>query len=347
MTSLAQDHASTTARPRLIAYWLLFSAAMVFAMTVIGAITRLTESGLSMVEWRPLIGTIPPLSEAEWLRVFDLYRDTPEYRIINRGMSLEEFRHIFFWEWLHRVWGRSIGVVYALPLLLFWLRGWIPAGYGRRLLVLLVLGGLQGLLGWYMVQSGLIDRPSVSHYRLAAHLSLALVIYALLIWTALDLLSPEPRSTDQPAARSRRIRRQVWITLGLLSVTIVWGAFVAGLDAGLLYNTWPLMNGAVIPPEAVGPEPVWLSPVENRAMIQFLHRWLGVATLVAVLALTWRCLADPRTGTVALAAGVAAVVQVCLGVFTLLQMVPIPLAAAHQAGAVVLLTTLLVLARRA
>ena len=166
MTTLADRHADTTTRPGTrpgaIALWLLFTAFMVFAMTVIGAITRLTESGLSMVEWRPLIGALPPLSEAEWHRVFDLYRETPEYRAIHSGMSLAEFQQIFFWEWLHRLWGRLIGVVYALPLLVFWLRGAIPQGYHRRLLVLLGLGALQGLLGWFMVQSGLVDRPSVS-----------------------------------------------------------------------------------------------------------------------------------------------------------------------------------------
>ncbi|MCB9959612.1 MAG: COX15/CtaA family protein [Rhodospirillaceae bacterium] len=328
-----------------MAMWLLFTAFMVFAMTVIGAITRLTESGLSMVEWRPLIGALPPLSDAEWQRVFDLYRETPEYRAVHHGMTLAEFQQIFFWEWLHRLWGRLIGVVYALPLLVFWLRGAIPQGFHRRLLVLLALGALQGLLGWFMVKSGLIDRPSVSHYRLAAHLAVALVIYGVLVWTALDLRDVVAGRTRPLVARPG-VRRLVWVTLGLLAVTIVWGAFTAGLDAGMMYNTWPLMNGAIVPPEAFALDPAVLNAVETRGMVQFIHRWLGAITMLAALAAGWRCLADPRTGGPALAVGAAAIVQVCLGIFTLLEVVPVALAAAHQAGAVVLLTALLVLVRR-
>lgn len=345
MTTLADRHAATAQRPGAMATWLLVTAFMVFAMTVIGAITRLTESGLSMVEWRPLIGALPPLSDAEWQRVYDLYRQTPEYRAIHTGMSLAEFQQIFFWEWLHRLWGRLIGVVYALPLLVFWLRGAIPQGFHRRLLVLLALGALQGLLGWFMVKSGLIDRPSVSHYRLAAHLAVALVIYGFLVWTAMDLRDVAAGRT-RPLVERPGMRRLVWVTLGLLAVTIVWGAFTAGLDAGMMYNTWPLMNGAIVPPEAFALDPAVLNAVETRGMVQFLHRWLGVITMLAALVASWRCLADPRSGGPALAVGAAAIVQVCLGIFTLLEVVPVVLAAAHQAGAVILLTALLVLVRR-
>ena len=329
--TLAADHRpATTTAPTAVIVWLIACAGMVFAMTVIGAITRLTESGLSMVEWRPLIGAIPPLSDAEWQRVFDLYRDTPEYRLRNAGMGLEAFKTIFFWEWLHRLWGRLIGVVFAVPFLWFWLRGRLPRGMAPKLFGLLVLGGLQGVLGWYMVQSGLIDRPSVSHYRLAAHLGLALVIYALLVWLILDAIRG-----GRPAAA--RAGGHAWGTLGVLAVTIVWGAFVAGMDAGLAYNTWPLMGGVLLPPEAWALSPAWLNAVDNTAMVQFIHRWLGIVTLLAALSLAWGCVRNDRPGLGA-AVAAASVAQVGIGIATLLTAVAIPVAALHQAGAVVLLT---------
>lgn len=331
---------------RAIAVWLLITAALVFAMTVIGAITRLTESGLSMVEWRPLVGTLPPLSEDEWLRVFELYRQTPEYLYLNAGMSLAEFQRIFFWEWLHRLWGRLIGLVFLVPFLWFWLSGRLDRPLFWRLLGLLLLGGLQGLLGWFMVMSGLVDRPSVSHYRLAAHLGLALVIYSLLIWQALALLRPRPDGVETaptgalavPAGHARA-------ALGLVGVTILWGAFVAGLDAGLAYNSFPLMDGAFLPPEAWALSPAWLNFVENTALVQFTHRWLGIAAALVVLALWWRVLVCEALaeGTRRLANGLAAMVllQVILGVATLLAGVPVWLGALHQAGAVLVLTLLL------
>lgn len=324
-----------------VAFWLLGCAGMVFAMAVIGAITRLTESGLSMVEWRPLIGTLPPLSDAEWQRVFDLYRQTPEYRLVNAGMSLEAFREIFFWEWLHRLWGRLIGIVFAVPFLWLWLTGRIPRPLMPRLLVVLALGAGQALMGWYMVQSGLVDRPSVSQYRLAAHLGLAFLIYGLLVWLALGLLDD---GRDRPAVASA-LRRHTWISLGIAAVTVLWGAFVAGLDAGLAYNTFPLMNGALLPPEAFNLMPAWLNAFENTALVQFIHRWLGMATAVVVLVLAWRGRLIPgNVGRLAIAAGVMALLQVALGIATLLLAVPIVLGALHQAGALVLVTLLLWLA---
>ena len=229
---------------RYISNWLFFTAFMVFSMAIIGAITRLTESGLSMVEWRPLIGALPPLSEAEWQRVFDLYRETPEYQKKNFGMDIDEFKTIFFWEWFHRLWGRMIGVVYALPLFYFWLRKQIPDGYKLKLFLGLILGGMQGVMGWYMVESGLIDRPSVSHFRLAAHLSLAFIIFGYLLWVAFDLR--EIRASEKTTFC---LRRHGWTSLVLLAITIIWGAYVAGLDAGMVYNTWPLMGTQLIPHE--------------------------------------------------------------------------------------------------
>ena len=337
-----------------VAVWLLVCAGMVVAMTVIGAITRLTESGLSMVEWRPLIGTVPPLNEAEWLRVFDLYRETPEYRLRNAGMSLDAFKEIFFWEWFHRLWGRLIGVVFALPLAWFWLSGRLSAVTGvphvkRRLLVLLLLGAAQGVMGWYMVESGLVDRPSVSQYRLAAHLGLALLIYGLCLWLGLALLRPQAGRGDAAAAPVAG-----WWALVALSVAIAWGAFVAGLDAGIGFNTWPLMDGDILPPEAFITEPpfvagsevvpAWSLPFENRAMVQFAHRWIAVAATAVVLWAAWQAVQqDPRRPVRLLAIGLAVSVclQVILGIVTLLTLVPIFWAAVHQAGAVLVLSLLL------
>jgi len=338
------------AAARRLAVWLLVCAGMVFAMAVIGAITRLTESGLSMVEWRPLIGAVPPLGEAEWQRVFDLYRQTPEYRYRNAGMTLAEFRTIFFWEWFHRLWGRAIGLAFAVPLAVFWLAGTIRRvrhvpGLGVWLVGLLVLGGLQGVMGWVMVQSGLVDRPSVSQYRLAAHLGLAFLIFGLLLWLALRLLAPPGAAPPAAGPRTRSLRRHAAGALALVALTVLWGALVAGLDAGLAYNTWPLMAGRFLPPEAFSIVPVWLNPTENTAMVQFLHRWLAVAAAGVVLALAWRLWRLPGGGLAGtgLALGAAAIAQVALGVATLLSVVWIPLAAAHQAGAFVLVG-LLVLA---
>ncbi len=346
--------AQDAAPDRAMALWLYGVAALVFAMTVIGAITRLTESGLSMVEWRPLIGALPPLSEAEWQRVFDLYRETPEYRLKNAGMSLEDFRRIFFWEWFHRLWGRLIGLAYAVPLAWFWLRGHLAGrpGLSLRLLGLLVLGGLQGVLGWYMVASGLVDRPSVSHYRLAAHLGLAVLIYALLVWQATDLLDGGRAARAQAVAGGRRLG---WLALAAVAVTAVWGAFVAGLDAGIGYNTWPRMGAYWLPPQALSVEAAyvaapaavapWQLPFENTALVQFLHRWLAFLALAGVLAFSVQ-VARAGLARVAAALAVVGVGQVVLGIATLLSFVAIPLAALHQAGALVLIGLLILTIRR-
>lgn len=355
MTAVALSAGTAARDTRPIAVWLLICAGMVFAMTIIGAITRLTESGLSMVEWRPLIGTLPPLSDAEWQRVFDLYRQTPEYRINNAGMTLAQFQEIFFWEWFHRLWGRLIGVVFAVPFLWFWATGRIPRPLLPKLAGLLVLGALQGVLGWYMVMSGLVDRPSVSQYRLAAHLSLAVLIYALLVWLALDLMRGARRDARRFAlpAGAEAAHRHAWAAIAVVAVTIFWGALVAGIDAGLAYNTFPLMDGRVLPPEALSLTPAWLNLFENTAMVQFVHRWLGIVTGLAVLALWWRGRQVAASGIdreagligdLAAAAGIMVLVQIGLGIATLLLYVPIPLAAAHQAGALVLLTLLLAFA---
>lgn len=299
--------------------WLFFTAFMVFAMAVIGAITRLTESGLSMVEWKPLIGAIPPLSEAEWHRVFDLYKETPEFQHKNSWMQLEDFKKIFFWEWLHRLWGRVIGLVYALPLLWFWVRGQIPQGYKGKLLFVLLLGAGQGFMGWYMVMSGLVDRPDVSHFRLAAHLSLALVIYAALLWIAFDL-----KGRDKISCSFGQLRHG-WIAFAFIAVTIVWGAFVAGLDGGMVYNTWPKMDAHWIPPEVTG----LFAITHDPAAVQFVHRWIAVLTGLIVFSYAWRV----KSGSIAF----MMFAQIGLGIATVMTQVSIPLAAAHQAGAMILI----------
>ena len=313
----------TSQSNKTVENWLLFTAFMVFAMAVIGAITRLSESGLSMVEWRPLIGALPPLSESEWERVFTLYQQTPEYQKKNFGMELSEFKTIFFWEWFHRLWGRLIGLVYALPLLYFWVRDQIPQGYKLKLLIGLFLGGAQGLIGWYMVKSGLVDRPSVSHFRLAAHLSLAFIIYGYLLWIAFDLRADKKQNV------SFCLKRHGWSALFLLSVTIIWGAFVAGLDAGLVYNTWPKMGSYWIPPELTS----LISLIQDPVSVQFFHRCIAIVAFLTVVAYAWR-IKSPALGFVVL-------IQVGLGISTLLTQVWIPLAALHQAGAFILVGLLI------
>jgi cytochrome c oxidase assembly protein subunit 15 len=319
--------------------WLLACCAMIAAMVVIGGVTRLTHSGLSMVEWRPLVGILPPLGEAEWQRTFELYQATPEYQKINRGMTLAEFKGIFFWEYVHRVWGRLIGVVFAVPFLWFLVRRRIPRRLAPHLVVMFVLGGLQGLMGWYMVMSGLVDRPDVSQYRLTAHLGFAVAIFGYILWVALGLLRPRPSETE-PAAPPG-LRHFAAALAGLVLITLLSGGFVAGLDAGFAYNTFPLMDGRLVPEGLLALEPLWLNLFDNVGMVQFEHRVLAVLTLVAALVF-WvvarRGGLPPGARLPVHALAATTVVQVGLGVSTLLLFVPVSLAAAHQIGAVALFT---------
>ncbi len=319
---------------------------MVFAMAVLGAVTRLTESGLSMVEWKPLIGVLPPFSETEWNRVFALYRQTPEFRVYNAAMDLEGFKQIFFWEWLHRLWGHLVGVVFLAPLLWFIARNRVPRALVPQLFGLFVLGGAQGVIGWFMVKSGLVDQPHVSHYRLALHLGTAIVIYGAILWVALGILNPAPLAGRRLQAVG--LRRHARWALGLVALTILWGAFVAGLRAGFAYNSFPLMAGHWIPPEIATLTPWWLNAFENTAAVQFLHRVLALSTGAVVLALVWRVRAAVLPGHAGLAAGLLGgmvLVQIGLGIATLLSVVAIPLAAAHQAGALMLVGLLVWLLR--
>lgn len=345
MSAFAAHSDSTAVRRapmRAVGLWLLGCCAMVLAMAVIGAITRLTESGLSIMEWAPISGTLPPLSQAEWERLFALYQQIPEYQQVNAWMGLDEFKTIFWWEYIHRLWGRLIGVVFVVPLAWFWLRGRIDRPLGRKLLIALALGAAQGLLGWFMVASGFSERTDVSQYRLTAHLGLALVIYGYLLWLALSVLWPRPeRSRD---AGAPALRRALWGLLALVAVTIASGGFVAGLNAGLTYNTFPLMDGDLIP-RSYGMMTPWIVNLfENIAAVQFNHRLLAVITVGAAIVLwLWSLSRDlapaAQLGFAALV--IVALIQLALGITTLLLVVPITLGALHQAGAVLVLTATL------
>ena len=325
------------ANRRAIARWLLVIAAMVFAMVVLGGVTRLTESGLSIVDWRPLVGWLPPLSEAGWQELFERYKAFPEYLKKNAGMTLAGFKAIFWLEYLHRLWGRLIGLAFLLPFLWFWLRGRIEKALLPRLAGLFVLGGLQGLLGWVMVKSGLVDRPSVSQYRLAAHLALAVVIYGALVWTAWGLASRGEGLGEVP----RWLRGYAGVLMGMICATLVVGAFVAGLDAGLIYNTFPKMGEGLVPPDLWRPGLGFLNLFENPVTVQFSHRVLAIATLLAVY-LFWAASRAARLGpALRLSCSglmLAANLQAFLGVATLVLFVPVWLGALHQAGALVLFT---------
>jgi cytochrome c oxidase assembly protein subunit 15 len=365
---------------RAIAYWLLLCCAMIFAMVVIGGITRLTLSGLSITEWQPVTGIVPPLSRADWIAEFEKYQQIPQYKLLNAGMSLGEFKHIFMWEYVHRLWGRLIGFAYALPLIWFLVRRQVPRRLVLPLAGVFLLGFAQGALGWYMVESGLADRVSVSQYRLVAHLALALAIYGLTLWIALGILAGvrikpslalqerRDRPPRWPAGEgagaesgihpitpalspngrervSSRWRRAAEALVGLVALTIMAGGFVAGLHAGLTYNTFPLMDGSFVPAGYAALKPFLLNWFENIAAVQFNHRVLAMTTAACVL-LLWLAgsrAALPRPARMALHALLgAALLQFALGVTTLLLVVPVPLGAAHQAGAVLLLTAAIV-----
>lgn len=317
-----------------VRWWLAFVAGLVAATAIVGAATRLTGSGLSITEWAPIMGVVPPLSDAQWQEAFDRYREIPQYKLINKGMSLDGFRGIFWWEWSHRLLARSIGVVFLLPLLWFMARRAIPRHLLARLWLLLGLGGLQGAVGWYMVRSGLVDRVDVSQYRLAVHLGLAALIFAGLIWTLLDLM-PE-RDEVRLATVSRRQRLGAAIVAGLVFLQILLGALVAGLKAGRTYNTWPLMDGALLPAGLLQLTPWWINAFENAATVQLNHRLMAYLVVVMGLLQAWRVMRsadDERVRISGLAVAVLIFAQAALGVWTLLAWVPLGLGVAHQAGA--------------
>jgi len=319
---------------RQIAYWLFFCAAVIFGMILLGGVTRLTNSGLSMVDWKPLMGVVPPMSEADWQHMFYKYQQFPEYQKINMGMSLEEFKSIFMYEYLHRVLGRLIGVIFTVPFLFFLFTKRIKAGLTPKLVLMLLGGGFQGLLGWYMVKSGLVDKPDVSQYRLTAHLGAAVLIYSFILWTAFGLVSTK---TKQPIA----LGRFAYTLSGLIFLMILSGGLVAGTKAGFAYPTWPLMGDSFIPAGLYSLAPAWLSAFEDITTIQFNHRIFAYVIVALVLTFAAKTLkADiqgpARTG-VFLLIGLL-LLQVTLGISTLIFYVPVPVAAAHQVGAVALLS---------
>lgn len=328
---------------RAVRLWLYLVAAIVFSLVVVGGATRLTESGLSITQWKPIHGVIPPLSAAEWQEEFDLYRQIPQYQLINRGMSLDEFKTIFWWEWAHRLLARGVGVVFALGLGFFWLTGRLAPALKPRLVGVLALGGLQGAIGWWMVASGLTERTDVSQYRLAVHLTLACIIFTATLWVAEGL---RPLRPDAPASAGTR-RLALVIMLACLA-QIYLGGLVAGLGAGLAYNTWPLMDGAVVPSGLLVMDPFWHNLFENVKTVQFIHR-IGAYTLLALV--IWhvvRCFRrEPASHYAMGALGLlgAVLVQAALGITTLLLHVPIGWALLHQAGAVCVLAIAIIHAR--
>jgi cytochrome c oxidase assembly protein subunit 15 len=320
---------------RQVAAWLLVCAALVFAMVVVGGVTRLTHSGLSIVEWQPLVGTLPPLSQADWEALFAKYRETPEYRQVNLGMDLAGFKGIFWWEYFHRLLGRLIGLVFLLPFLWFLARRRLERALAWQLGGVFALGALQGALGWYMVKSGLVADPRVSHFRLTAHLGVALLIFAAELWLALALLGARSApSAPRPLARFSLVLAAIVFAMALT------GGMVAGLRAGFAYNTFPLMNGNWVPPEILMLEPWWKNFFWNTATVQFVHRAIAWLLIALVPLLWWQAGRAPLAPRARLACHLLLAmlaIQVALGIATLVLVVPVALAAAHQGGAVLLL----------
>lgn len=327
-----------------VTLWIFSVAALVFIMIIVGGATRLTDSGLSITEWKPLLGAIPPLSQADWAEAFEKYKQIPEYSQVNEGMSLAAFKFIFWWEWGHRFLGRFIGLAFAVPLAVFWFMGVIPQGYKVRLLAILALGGLQGFVGWYMVQSGLVDRIDVSQYRLALHLSIAFVILSALVWTGLDFVR------GVAARQTWRSGSAVFVWLGALLAILVFsqvalGAFVAGTKAGLTYNTWPLMDGVFVPSGLWSLSPWYLNISENITAIQFNHRTMAYVLVSLALAhavLMWFSQGASRLQTrTSLFLFASILVQAVIGIATLVAAkgsIPIGLGLAHQGWAAVVMT---------
>ena len=305
-------------------------------MVIVGGITRLTHSGLSMSNYKLISGTIPPLNEAEWIEAFELYKQYPEYQKLNSHFDLEDFKDIYFWEWLHRVIGRFIGIVFLVPFLYFLVRKKLDSPTIKKCLILLGMGAFQGFLGWYMVKSGLVDRPDVSHYRLAAHLSTAFLTFAYCLWVALDLIFPKKKAVNTA------FRNLVRVGLVVLMIQIIWGAFVAGLDAGFIHNHWPLMSEGKLIHETVYIEqqPLLKNFIEGRSGVQFVHRYLAYIVVAIIIFIWWR--SKKLTVTPLQNNGIKALlvlvgVQFLLGVLTLIWAVPVWLGVVHQVGAFLLL----------
>jgi cytochrome c oxidase assembly protein subunit 15 len=334
MTTAALQPSS--ARPLAVSNWLLSLCGLIFVMVVVGGITRLTESGLSITEWKPISGAIPPLTEAQWLREFELYKRIPEYQQINRGMSLAEFKNIFFWEWVHRQLGRVIGLAALIPLVWFAAKRAIPRGYGVKLTSIFLLVCVQGAIGWWMVASGLTTRTDVSHLRLAVHLLTAFFIFSLALWFALDLRAGAQRLRVPTVA--------IW-AFAVLALQLLFGAYVAGLDAGYAFNTWPLMGDELYPTAAPWLEPVMRNFVDNPITVQFIHRWLAFGVLAMAILLAVRAKRAGGRGE-SLALHIVVGLQILLGIATLMSGVQLHLAVAHQGMATLVIAAFVAAAHR-
>ncbi|MEW4925178.1 COX15/CtaA family protein [Algibacter sp. 2305UL17-15] len=324
---------------KTVIYWLLTGCVLIFIMVVVGGITRLTHSGLSISNYKLISGTIPPMNDVEWQEAFNLYKQYPEYQKLNTHFTLQDFKAIYFWEWLHRVLGRFIGLVFFIPFLYFLIKKQLTTSTIKKAIVLLCLGGFQGFLGWYMVKSGLVDRPDVSHYRLAAHLTTAFITFAYTFWVALDLIFPDKKEID------KNFRNLVRFGLGVLLLQIIYGAFVAGLDAGWIHNHWPMMSEGKFMHETVYIEqtPIYKNFIEGKSGVQFVHRTLAYVVVFIVILIWYKCRKLMLTsyqikGINALL--IIVTVQFLLGVFTILLQVPVWLGVAHQVGAFLLLTAM-------
>jgi len=329
-------------RRRHLRIWFWAGAALTASTLVVGGITRLTESGLSIVDWAPIVGSIPPLNDADWREAFARYQQYPEYVQLRPDMTLSEFKQIYFWEYLHRMIGRLIGMVFLIPFIWFLIRGYMTGPLIRRSLLLFALGGLQGLMGWYMVSSGLVDRPDVSQYRLAAHLLLAITIFGCCVWFANDLLA-RPRRAIAAASRASLLRELIGFGV-LVIIQIFWGALVAGLNAGFVFNTFPLMNGGLLPPKGLSQNPLLINLFENLATVQWIHRVLATVLLIGAVNLFFKVRRDPALSRfhrwVALFSGLI-VLQYTLGVTTLLTHVKTAIGVTHQAVALLIVGVLL------
>ena len=319
-----------------VVYWLFSGCALIFIMVVVGGITRLTHSGLSMPDYKIISGTIPPINAEQWNEAFELYKQYPEYKKLNSDISLQEFKGIFFWEWLHRVIGRLIGLVFIIPFIYFLITKQLNITTIKKTIVLLILGGFQGFLGWYMVKSGLVDKPDVSHYRLAAHLITAFITFAFTLWVALDLIYPIKKAIN------KKFRNIIRVSLGILLLQIIYGAFVAGLDAGFIHNHWPMMSEGKFMHETVLIEktPVYKNFIEGRSGVQFVHRILAIIVVVSVIIIY--SIGKKIANSIEQINGLNLLlilvgIQSLLGIFTILLQVPLWLGIAHQVGAFLLL----------
>ena len=346
---------TSTKHPKIIALWLFICCATIYSMVVLGGATRLTGSGLSMVQWEPIMGSLPPMTESQWLEKFEQYKQFPEFKVKNPTMDLDAFKSIFWFEYSHRLLGRLIGIIFFFPMVFFFYKGWVSSSLKPRLIAMFILGGLQGLLGWYMVKSGLVNNPDVSQYRLAAHLGLALFVYAYILWLGMDLFFEQDEVHNQTSTinndlKKKRLMNKLKPFSLFLSffvfITAISGGFVAGLKAGYAYNTFPLMNGQLIPDGLFTLEPGWINFFENITTVQFDHRLL--VSLLFISLIVFYCIAirkkPPRSISVGLHLMLVILfIQVSLGISTLLLHVPVLLAVGHQAGALLLFTIMLYL----